>query len=344
MNISFVINPLGGTPVYKQLVQQFESKINSGRLEIGALVPSMNELAAELNISRETVKKVYAILRDRGYLEPHQGKGFYVADPHNGDRKPRVLILFDKLSIYKQTLLNSFLDEIGEGVNATILLHNQDLSLYEYYLNLYLDQFDYYIVTPHFALDEESRRAALKLTARIPNRKLILLDHLPEGLKGNFGAVYQDFSNDAFEGLKGSLSKLKKSGNLNVLTLPSSLYGEQVCRAVDRFCSTHSINVSYYLHAPQTIKRGDTFLLINSQLDSEISDLADKIKQAKLRIGKDVFIISYNEFPLNRVVLGGLTTISTDFAMMGRLAAQMILQKRMFKRKCEFGMIRRATF
>lgn len=95
---------------------------------------------------------------------------------------------------------------------------------------------------------------------------------------------------------------------------------------------------------PTDINKKDVFLLINSQLDSGISDLADNIDAKNLKVGKDVFIISYNEFPFNKVVLGGLTTISTDFVKMGELAAQMIVEKRLFKQKCDFGMIRRSTF
>jgi len=44
------------------------------------------------------------------------------------------------------------------------------------------------------------------------------------------------------------------------------------------------------------------------------------------------------------VVLGGLTTISTDFVEMGRLAAEMILAGKMVKVHNKFRMIRRKTF
>ncbi len=343
MAISFMITPNGGLPVYKQLLRQFETKIRTGKLKPGDVVPSMNELSSELGISRETVKKVYSILRDQGYLEPHQGKGFYVKCP-DGSERVRVLVLFDKMSIYKQSILNTFNERVGGNVDTTILLHNKDLDLYEYYLNLYLDLFDYYIVTPHFELDEESQSRMLKLTSRIPNRKLIVLDNLPAGLKGNFGAVYQDFENDAYEGLAAGLDKLKQSGKLNLIILKSSLYGGLVYKAVERFCKDHNIKMKLFQELPESISKNDTFLIIGSQLDSGVADLADIIQAHNLTIGKDVFLISYNEFPLNKVVLGGLSTISSDFSMMGRLAAQMIAEKRMFKQKCDFTMTRRLTF
>ncbi len=343
MAISFMITGNGGLPVYKQLLQQFENKIKTGKLAPGEMVPSMNELAEELGISRETVKKVYSILRDRGYLEPHQGKGFYVKG-QEGARRTTLLILFDKMSVYKQTILNTFMKEMEDQVETTILLHNQNLDLYEYYLNQYLDQFDYYMVTPHFPLNEEEQKRMVKLTSRIPNRKLLVLDYLPKDLKGNFGAIYQDFENDAYEGLSVALPTLKKSGKLNLITLNSSLYGPLVYKAVERFCAENGLEMVHHTQTPETIRKKDIFLIVGSQLDAGVSDLADNISEHKLKIGKDVFIISYNEFPLNKVIFGGLTTISADFGLMGVLAARMIQEKKMFKTKCDFGMIRRATF
>ena len=97
MKNSFVINPSISIPVYKQVISQIEQKIISGQYQPGFQLPSMNELAADLEISKETIKKAYTILRDKGVIEPRQGKGFYVRG--TGEERPiRILLLFDKLS------------------------------------------------------------------------------------------------------------------------------------------------------------------------------------------------------------------------------------------------------
>ena len=46
-----------------------------------------------------------------------------------------------------------------------------------------------------------------------------------------------------------------------------------------------------------------------------------------LKVGKDVGVISYNESPMKKIILNGITTISTDFEMMGMKAAQLIIEK-----------------
>ena len=329
-------------PIYKQLVDQFEDAIRSGALKPGEQIPSMNDFAAQLGISKETVKKTYVILREKGLLIPQQGKGFYVAEASNAS-KPRVLVLFDKLNIYKEVLFNSLAEELGDKADLTILTHNQNLDLFTYYLDNALDRYDYYVISPHFPLDEKSQAIATKLISRVPNRKLIMVDHWMQNYAGNYGAVYQDFENDVYDGLKQGLDKLKGTA-LKVIILSSSLYGPMVCKGVDRFCTEFGIPVEYINTAPDTINVNETYLIINSQLDSGLAALARKIKEQNLTVGKDVFIISYNEFDLNEVVLNGLTTISTDFKQMGRTAAMMILNRKSWKVHCDFNRTRRSTF
>lgn len=340
--INVVLEPGSKAPIYKQLVEQFEEAIRSGKLPAGEQIPSMNDFAVKMGISKETVKKTYGILREKGLLIPQQGKGFYVAEADDRS-KPRVLVLFDKLSIYKEVLYNSLVEELGEGADITILTHNQNLDLFTYYLDTCLDKFDYYVISPHFPLDEKSQALATKLISRVPNRKLIMVDHWLQSYTGNYGAVYQDFENDIYEGLKQGLDKLQGT-SLKVIILPFSLYGPMICKGVDRFCMEYNIPIEYMNAAPEHINENETYLVINSQLDSGLAALARRIKSQNLVVGKDVFIISYNEFDLNEVVLNGLTTVSTDFKQMGKTVATMILNRKSWKVHCDFNMTRRGTF
>ena len=154
------------TPVYKQLINSVETAIHNGEYRYGDLLPSMNELSLQLGISKETVKKAYSLMRDRGVISATQGKGFYVSSENSG-QNPKILVLFDKLSTYKQVLFSSFSSTIGTQGEITIRLHNQQIDLLEYYIDENLDQFDYYVVTPHFPLDESTQRRAVKALMRI---------------------------------------------------------------------------------------------------------------------------------------------------------------------------------
>ena len=343
MDIPVQIDVSSKTPLYKQLVEQIRRNIRQGDLAPGQMLPSMNTLSAKTGISKETVKKAYGILNRRGFLVAKQGKGFFVASG-DANTRPSILVLFDKLSIYKQLIFNSFSNELDGRAEITILTHNQNLDLMRYYLDTYLDQFDYYVVSPHFALDPESQALSRRLLARIPNRKLILVDRLPADYPGLYGAVYQDFETDVCVGLAQGLDKLREMDTLNVLTLPTSLYGPLMRPGIERFARENGIPVRFLDTPPREVHPRETYLVINSQLDWGLTELSRRIKSQGLTIGEDVHIISYNEIELNEVVLDGLSTISTDFSQMGRLAARMILDRDFRKIHCDFRLLRRRTF
>lgn len=344
MSRRFVINTAVSIPVYKQVISQIEQKIISGEYAPGFQLPSMNELAVELDISKETIKKAYAILRDKGVLEPRQGKGFFVRGLE-GERPLRILLLFDKLSSYKHVLFQSFTDRIGPDAEVTIRIHNQNLDVLEFFIDEDVDNFDYYVVAPHFPLDPASQKRMHKLIRRIPNRKLILVDRNLPDLPGNYGAVYQDFSSDISYALSQALDKLKTFSCLNVLIMPNSLYSAQIRKAVEIFCKENDINVRYYNGVSENIVRpNEVYLMLNSQHDAGLLAFSRIAAKLGMTIGKDVSVISYNDYPLNEIILGGLTSVSTDFAQMGELVAQMILDQNLSKVKCDFRLIRRNTF
>ena len=74
--MTFRIDRTSKDSIYSQLVQYVEHGVRDGSLNPGDMLPSMNELAAQLDISRETVKKAYNILTSRSVIIPKQGKGF----------------------------------------------------------------------------------------------------------------------------------------------------------------------------------------------------------------------------------------------------------------------------
>jgi DNA-binding transcriptional regulator YhcF (GntR family) len=330
-------------PLYKQLVKVFLDKVNNSEYKEGDFIPSMNELANELNISKETVKKAYSVLRKKEIIEAAQGKGFYISSK-NGD-KIRTLLLFDKISTYKQDLFNSFAETIGDRAGITIHLHNQDIDLLEFFVTENLDNFDYYIITPHFPLNTDIQKRVIKVLKKIPNRKLILLDRYMEELPGNFGSVYQDFENDIFEGLTKAMDQLVKYNRLNVVSMPGSLYAPLIEKGIKHFCDTNhmDINIIKQINV-EKIQHKDFFLILNGQLDNELIKLIKTAQNQGYKIGKDIGIISYNESPINEIILNGLTVFSTDFKQMGELTAKMILNKSLKKIKCDFTLIKRNTF
>jgi DNA-binding LacI/PurR family transcriptional regulator len=73
--------------------------------------------------------------------------------------------------------------------------------------------------------------------------------------------------------------------------------------------------------AAEPINKGEVFI---SLMEDDLVVLLERIIALGLKTGEDVGVISYNETPLKKVLLNGITTISTDFNYMGTIAAKMI--------------------
>jgi GntR family transcriptional regulator len=67
------------TPIYAQLERGIRAAIATGRLTVGAQLPTVRQLAVELRINANTVARVYSELERAGVLETRRGVGSFVS-------------------------------------------------------------------------------------------------------------------------------------------------------------------------------------------------------------------------------------------------------------------------
>jgi GntR family transcriptional regulator len=75
------VSPSSGVPIYRQLMEQVRGLIASGRLEAGELLPSVRQVAEQLQINPMTVSKAYSLLERDGIVELVRGQGMRVRPP-----------------------------------------------------------------------------------------------------------------------------------------------------------------------------------------------------------------------------------------------------------------------
>lgn len=80
MEISPFLNKELPEPLYIQLYHWIRKEIEDGRLMPGTKMPSIRELTANLNVSRNTVETAYQQLQAEGYLESIPKSGVWVAE------------------------------------------------------------------------------------------------------------------------------------------------------------------------------------------------------------------------------------------------------------------------
>ena len=79
MGSGFVLSQGDGRPMYLQIIEQIKRRIAVGDWKAGELLPSIRQLAADLQISVITVKRAYLELEREGVIATHHGKGSVVA-------------------------------------------------------------------------------------------------------------------------------------------------------------------------------------------------------------------------------------------------------------------------
>lgn len=78
--MDIIISNSDGRPIYEQISSQIKSKIMTGELNAGQMLPSMRLLAKELRISVITTKRAYEELERDGFIITMTGKGSFVAE------------------------------------------------------------------------------------------------------------------------------------------------------------------------------------------------------------------------------------------------------------------------
>ena len=73
------LNPSSGVPLYRQVLQQLRERILGGQITPGEQLPSVRELAVQLQINPLTAAKVYQHLERDGLVETRRGQGTFVA-------------------------------------------------------------------------------------------------------------------------------------------------------------------------------------------------------------------------------------------------------------------------
>jgi GntR family transcriptional regulator len=103
--IHFSLDTENGVPIYRQIIQQIENAVLSGRMKSGDKLPTIRSLAVELKTNPNTIAKAYGELEIRRILETQVGSGTYISD-----KKPE--IADDSLERKIQEVLMRFMQEM----------------------------------------------------------------------------------------------------------------------------------------------------------------------------------------------------------------------------------------
>ena len=309
-----------GVPKYKQIINSIEDAILSGALQKGDQIPSINSIKETHKLSRDTVLMAFNELKNRGIIQSIVGKGYYVASEHINVTQ-KIFLLFDELNSFKEDLYNSFLENLGGTIQVDIFFHHFNETIFSKLINDNVGDYHYYVIMP---ANLTNTNEDIK---KLPKDKVYILDQIHEDLL-EYAAIYQNFEKAIFSNLTKAWDLIKKYEKI-ILIFSEDKQPQGMLKGFNTFCKKNKIPFEIINSLTnRVLKKGELYVMPD---DKNLLRIIKKMKSDNLSLAKDIGVISYNDTLLKEIVEGGITTISTDFNMMGRRLAEMILNKELVK-------------
>ncbi|MCW0481255.1 GntR family transcriptional regulator [Gaoshiqia sediminis] len=319
-----------GVPKYRQIINSIYQAISNGDLKVGDKIPSLNQICAEFDLSRDTVMVAFNELKAKGVINSIPGKGYYI-NSTDINLDERIFLLFDELNAFKEDLYTALLNSLDIKSNVDIYFHHFNFQLFKDLIHQSVGKYTSYVIMPA-TFDHTA-----DIIAALPEDKVYILDRLKDDLKA-FPVVYQDFEGDVYRALQDGEDLLAKYDKL-VMVFPGGKEPEGRMIGFQKFCEERNIPFEILRSLlSRKIRKGEAYFVPS---DRNLVRLVKMAAEQNLTLGSDLGIVSFNDTVLKEVVAGGITTISTDFKLMGESLAGMIVEKRREKLANPASLIRR---
>ena len=306
----FKVNPGSNQLKFQQLIDSITDAISRELLQVGDILPSVNQICKESSLSRDTVFKAYSELKNRGIIESVPNKGYFVARATT-----KVFLFLDTFKAYKEVLYGSFLENLPENYAVDLHFHHYNINVFENIIKESIGKYTKYIIMNF------NHERVPEIIGKIPPSKLLIIDWKINALENN-SIIFQDFGQSLFDCFAKNIDLIKKYKRFIYLYPEFTYHPKESTKYFKKFCKEFDINGEVLLKSKNfDLEKGDLYLLVS---DRTLAKFLDQSDQKNLIPGKDVGVISYNETPMKKYVKDGITVISTDFELMGRKAAEFV--------------------
>jgi DNA-binding transcriptional regulator YhcF (GntR family) len=316
MNLIQINNDLD-VPKYKQIINSIFQAIQTGELKRGDKIPSLNQIKDEFGLSRDTVLAAFKELKDKKIISSTPGKGYYISTT-NIKQKEKIFLMFDEFNAFKEDLYNGIIGEIGNKASVDIYFHHFNRHVMETLIEENKYKYTSFVIMPG------SVENIASIIKKLPFERTYILDRKSE-LPYLYGTIYQNFEEDIYDALTTGQMFLMKYEKL-ILVSPKGKEPEERKTGFVRFCKGNSFDFELLESLDgRIIKQGEVYFVT---YDRHLIQIIKQTEKFKLHLGKNIGLVSFNDTDLKEVVAGGITTISTDFKLMGKEMARMVLDRK----------------
>jgi DNA-binding transcriptional regulator YhcF (GntR family) len=309
-NFQFTVDKNSNILKFQQLVDAIMNSISQNQLKEGDMLPSVNQIMKECQLSRDTVFKAYAELKNRGTVESVPNRGYFVT------RKiTKVFLFLDTFKAYKEVLYHSFLNNLPKNISVDLHFHHYNIGVFKKIIDESIGKYSKYIV-----MNFDNQNVS-KIIDKIPNDQLLVIDWKIHATEDK-STVFQNFGEPIYNCFNRNLELIKKYKQFTFF-YPSFTYHPKIAvEYFKKFCTDNQIKHKVIYDFDQfKIEKGGLYFLVS---DRTLANFLDQCSDLGYEPGKEVGVISYNETPMKKYVKDGITVISTDFELMGQKAAEFV--------------------
>jgi len=309
-NFKFTVDNNSNVLKFQQLVDAIMDSISQNQLKSGEMLPSVNQIMSECQVSRDTVFKAYAELKKRGVVESVPNRGYFVIK-----NITKVFLFLDTFKAYKEVVYGSFLKNLPKNIGVDLHFHHYNIDVFEKIINDSVGKYSKYVIM-NFDHPKVS-----KIIKKIPPQQLLIIDWKINAEETQ-STVYQDFGESVYNCFKSNFDKITKYKEFT-LYYPAFTYHPKITiEYFEKFCTDFRIKFNVVFDSDQfKIENGGLYFLVS---DRTLASFLDQCEEKGFEPGREVGVISYNETPMKKYVKNGITVISTNFEMMGQKAAEFV--------------------
>lgn len=300
---------------HERIIHGILNSINENILKKNDALPSVNIMIDELGYARQTIAKAYKELVHTGVIESKNRVGYFVATEKSEQTLKVALVLF-AFDIFQETLYKNFRNGLGDNVQLDIYFHHCNIATFRSIVDAVKGKYGMYVIAP---MPHVKTAGILK---KLPTNRLLLVDRHIE-TEEDYSYLVQEFKDSSYKAFVELKDKIKKFDKLVFYFKPHSAEPQEILESFKKFIKDYNIDgVIEDSYKPGSIEKGKVYFTIHNL---ELWEMLKDSKVKGLKIGKDVGFISHNDDIVKEIIFDGVTTFSTDFALMGKEAAEYVM-------------------
>jgi DNA-binding transcriptional regulator YhcF (GntR family) len=325
------LEDIPGYSKHEQLVQGFINAIDEKLLVRGDMLPSVNMMIQELGFARETIMKGYRELKDRGIIESKNRLGYYVSNEDTEQTLKVALIMF-AFDAFQEIFYRNFRETLGENIHLDVFFHHNNIDVFDTMLNHVKGKYGMYVVSP---IPHPKTKGLLQ---NIPLSKFLMYDRY-EPIVGEYSHITQEFEQSSYRIFTELEDRLRDFDEFIFYYHPNSMMPIEILRAFKKFLKDHNIKGGVREnYEAGSVEKGKAYFVIDN---IDMFKMLKDCKEKGLKLGVDVGILSHNDDPMKEIIADGITTYATDFGLIGKKAAQFVLNREKIQETMPMVLIRR---